>query len=115
MNIIANAIDALEEDSHSEAIAANEANPRSIKIYTKVLDTQVVEIRISNNGQEITEAVRNQLFNPFFTTKPVGKGTGLGLSIGYQIITVRHKGELQCTSTPGKSVEFMIKIPISLQ
>lgn len=115
MNILANAIDALEEDSHSEAIAANEANPPLIKVSTKLSDSEVVEIRISNNGPEITESVRNQLFNPFFTTKPVGKGTGLGLSIGYQIITVRHQGELHCISAPGKGAEFIIKIPIRLQ
>ena len=115
MNIIANAIDALEGDSHSESIAANEANPRIIKISTKLLDSEVVEIRISNNGPEITESVMKQLFNPFFTTKPVGKGTGLGLSISYQIITVRHQGELQCISAPGKGAEFIIKIPIGLQ
>ena len=115
MNIIANAIDALEDDSHSESIAANEANPRILKISTKLLDCEVVEIRISNNGPEITESAMKQLFNPFFTTKPVGKGTGLGLSIGYQIITVRHQGELQCISEPGKGAEFIIKIPISVQ
>jgi len=115
MNIIANAIDALEDDSRSESIAANEANPRSIKISTKLLDSEVVEIRISNNGPEITESVMKQLFNPFFTTKPVGKGTGLGLSISYQIITARHQGELQCISGPGKGAQFIIKIPISLQ
>ncbi|MEG3960158.1 ATP-binding protein [Microcoleus sp. herbarium2] len=113
MNIITNAIDALEDDS--ESIAANEANPRILKISTKLLDSEVVEIRISNNGPEITESVIKQLFNPFFTTKPVGKGTGLGLSIGYQIIRVRHQGELQCISEPGKGAEFIIKIPISLQ
>lgn len=115
MNIIANAIDALEDNSHSESIAANEANPRIIKISTKLLDSEVVEIRISNNGPEITESAMKQLFNPFFTTKPVGKGMGLGLSIGYQIITVRHQGELQCISAPGKGAEFIITIPISLQ
>ena len=115
MNILANAIDALEDGIHSESIAANEAHPYLIQISTKLLDTEVVEIRISNNGPEITESVRNQLFNPFFTTKPVGKGTGLGLSISYQIITVRHKGELQCISAPGQGAEFIIKIPINLQ
>ncbi|WP_332979731.1 sensor histidine kinase [Microcoleus sp. A003_D6] len=115
MNIMANAIDALEEDSHSESIAANEANPRLIKISTKLLDSEEVEIRIGNNGPEITESVMTQLFNPFFTTKPVGKGMGLGLSIGYQIITARHKGELQCISAPGKGAEFIIKIPMRLK
>ncbi|MEP6486336.1 ATP-binding protein [Microcoleus vaginatus GB2-A3] len=115
MNIMANAIDALEDDGHNKSIEANEANPRLIKISTKLLDSEMVEIRITNNGPEITESVIEQLFNPFFTTKPVGKGTGLGLSIGYQIITVRHKGELQCISAPGKGAEFIIKIPTSLQ
>ncbi len=115
MNILANAIDALEEDSNSASIATNEANPRAIKISTQILESQVVEIRISNNGSEITESVRNQLFNPFFTTKPVGKGIGLGLSISYQIITARHKGELQCISAPGKGAEFIIKIPKRLK
>ena len=115
MNIIANDFDALKDDSRSQSIAANEANPRIIKISTKLLDSEVVEIRISNNGPEITESAMKQLFNPFFTTKPVGKGTGLGLSIGYQIITVRHQGELQCISAPGQGAEFIIKIPISLQ
>ena len=115
MNIIANAIDAFKDDSRSQSIAANEANPRIIKISTKLLDSEVVEIRISNNGPEITESVMKQLFNPFFTTKPVGKGTGLGLAIGYQIITVRHQGELQCISAPGQGAEFIIKIPIRVQ
>ena len=115
MNIIINAIDALEDDSLSKSIAADEAHPRIIKISTKLLDSEVVEIRISNNGPEITESVMKQLFNPFFTTKPVGKGTGLGLAIGYEIITVRHQGELQCISAPGQGAEFIIKIPISLQ
>ena len=115
INIIANAIDALEEDSHSESLATNQANPRFIKISTQLLDKEVVEIRISNNGPEITDSVMKQLFNPFFTTKPVGKGTGLGLSIGYQIITQKHQGELRCISAPGKGAEFMIKIPIRLK
>ena len=115
MNIIANAIDAFKDDSRSQSIAANEANPRIIKISTKLLDSEVVEIRMSNNGPEITESVMKQLFNPFFTTKPVGKGTGLGLAIGYQIITVRHQGELQCISAPGQGAEFIIKIPIRVQ
>ena len=115
MNIIANAIDAFKDDSRSQSIAANEANPRIIKIYTKLLDSEVVEIRMSNNGPEITESVMKQLFNPFFTTKPVGKGTGLGLAIGYQIIIVRHQGELQCISAPGQGAEFIIKIPIRVQ
>jgi signal transduction histidine kinase len=60
----------------------------------------------------MTEAMKKQLFNPFFTTKPVGKGTGLGLSISYQIVVEKHGGQLHCFSEPGKGTEFAIAIPI---
>jgi two-component system, NtrC family, sensor kinase len=114
MNIINNAIDALEEDSEEQSIA-REFNPKVIKISTNILDENFVEIRIFNNGSGMEKAVIEQIFNPFFTTKPVGKGTGLGLSIAYQIITERHKGDLQCISAPGKGAEFIIRIPIRLK
>jgi signal transduction histidine kinase len=52
------------------------------------------------------------MFNPFFTTKPIGKGTGLGLSISYQIITERNGGNLYCHSEPGQGAEFVIELPI---
>ncbi|MEG4108561.1 HAMP domain-containing sensor histidine kinase [Microcoleus sp. S13_C5] len=116
ITIIGNAIEALEENSHSESVAASQPDPPNIKIATKLLENEQVEIRISNNGPEITESVMKQLFNPFFTTKPVGKqGIGLGLALSHAIITVTHQGELQCISAPGKGAEFIIKIPISLQ
>jgi signal transduction histidine kinase len=56
--------------------------------------------------------VKLKLFDPFFTTKPIGKGTGLGLSISYQIVVDKHKGILQCNSTPGQGTEFIIEIPV---
>nr|WP_199349301.1 ATP-binding protein [Nostoc flagelliforme] len=62
----------------------------------------------------MTEAVKERLFNPFFTTKPVGKGTRLGLSISYQIIVEKHGGTLRCVSQPGQGTEFWIKIPLSI-
>ncbi|MFB2982956.1 sensor histidine kinase [Microseira sp. BLCC-F43] len=58
------------------------------------------------------EAVKNQLFAPFFTTKLVGKGTGLGLSICHTIVVQKHGGIIQCDSTPGEGTEFSIQIPI---
>jgi signal transduction histidine kinase len=60
----------------------------------------------------MTEEVQQKLFNPFFTTKPIGKGTGLGLSISYQIVVEKHGGELQCFSTPGYGTQFIIDIPL---
>jgi len=56
--------------------------------------------------------VRQQLFNPFFTTKAIGKGTGLGLAISYQIVVEKHNGQLQCFSAPGRGAEFIIEIPL---
>jgi signal transduction histidine kinase len=109
MNILSNAIDALEE-----SLAENEEQitTPTITIYTQQVDADQVEIRITDNGVSIPESVRQRLFDPFFTTKPVGKGTGMGLSISYQIITEKHGGSLSCTSQPGEGAEFIIRIPV---
>jgi light-regulated signal transduction histidine kinase (bacteriophytochrome) len=110
MNLLSNAIDALEESDNF--LYAAPAKQPTIQIRTEVLENQQVAIRISDNGIGIPEAARSHLFNPFFTTKPVGKGTGLGLSISYQIITEKHGGSLKCFSTLGEGAEFVIEIPI---
>jgi signal transduction histidine kinase len=107
MNILANAIDALETAIENKLI-----NQPSIRIISKAVDKQRVMIRIIDNGVGITEEAKQRLFDPFYTTKPVGKGTGMGLSISYQIITERHQGSLECKSTPGKDTEFMMILPI---
>ncbi|MEH2086445.1 sensor histidine kinase [Nostoc sp.] len=113
MNIISNAIDALDNYDSRRAIAEIHANPNIITITTEIIETNCV-IRIADNGSGITEAVKERLFDPFFTTKPVGKGTGLGLSISYQIIVEKHGGTLRCVSEPGQGTEFWIEIPLSM-
>ncbi|WP_414514390.1 sensor histidine kinase [Nostoc sp. PCC 9305] len=113
MNIISNAIDALDNYDSRRAIAEIHTNPNIITITTEVIETNCV-IRIADNGSGITEAVKERLFDPFFTTKPVGKGTGLGLSISYQIIVDKHGGTLRCISEPGQGTEFWIEIPLSM-
>ena len=121
MNIIANAIDALEE--HYVLVAGDgKLEPPSIQIRTEVMKPPFprqfrifgphAAIRISDNGPGIPPKTLSRLFDPFFTTKPVGKGTGLGLSISYKIIVERHGGELYCNSSLGKGTEFVIAIPI---
>lgn len=110
MNLLSNAIDALEEQSNQRSSEHNYTS--QIKISTRVIAEQQVRICIADNGIGMSESVRSRLFNPFFTTKPIGKGTGLGLSISYQIITDGHKGTLSCQSTPGQGTEFAIDIPI---
>ncbi|NER36860.1 MAG: histidine kinase [Oscillatoria sp. SIO1A7] len=105
MNIISNAIDALKEGE-----GASSSMPE-IRIKTEMPNSNRVTIRISDNGPGMTDEVKQKIFNPFFTTKPVGQGTGMGLSISYQIITVRHRGRLDCISEEGKGTEFLIQIP----
>ncbi|MFN6465019.1 MAG: AAA family ATPase [Nostoc sp. DedVER02] len=109
MNVLSNAIDALEE-----TLAKNQGQitTPTITIHTKQIDAHQIEIRIADNGLGMPEPVRQRLFDPFFTTKPVGKGTGMGLSISYQIVSEKHGGSLSCTSEPGKGAEFQIRIPV---
>lgn len=112
MNLLANAIDALEESNQGKSYAQLEINPNTITICTS-LNSNQVRVRIVDNGVGMKEEVRQKLFSPFFTTKQEGKGTGLGLSISYQIITEQHSGNLQCFSDPGKGAEFVIDIPLN--
>ncbi|MEG5039396.1 MULTISPECIES: PAS domain S-box protein [unclassified Microcoleus] len=112
MNILSNAIDALEDANNRQNCQQMVENPSQIRIGTEVVGN-FVAIKIADNGPGITEQVKQQIFDTFFTTKPIGKGTGMGLSISYQIIVERHKGELYCTSELGKGTEFTIKIPIA--
>ncbi|WP_017716718.1 PAS domain-containing sensor histidine kinase [Kamptonema formosum] len=112
MNIIANAIDALDECSCSRSYAEMERTPNTIRISTEVVSGDRVAVRIADTGPGIPETVLPRMFESFFTTKPAGKGTGLGLPISYQIVTENHKGQLQCATAPGKGTEFLIEIPL---
>ena len=112
MNLLANAIDALEESvANGKQIAKPIIHIRT-QIKTAPSGSDRVVITIADNGPGMTPEVREHLFETFFTTKPIGKGTGIGLSISYQIIAERHHGELQCFSTPGQGAEFVIIIPL---
>jgi two-component system, NtrC family, sensor kinase len=113
MNILGNAIDAIEEYNQKRTKEEIKLNPSLIKIYTQKIDNDWVRIAIEDNAGGIPETIISKLFDPFFTTKPVGKGTGLGLSISYQIITEKHAGRLFCNSKPGEGTEFVIEIPIN--
>jgi PAS domain S-box-containing protein len=121
MNLIANAIDALEERRVHKFRDRSQASPL-IRIHTEVKedsssltdesDVSHVLIHITDNGMGMTEEVRCHLFDPFFTTKPIGKGTGLGLSISYKIIVEKHHGQLLIKSELGQGSEFIIELPI---
>ena len=100
MNVISNAIDAVDD-----------VEVPQITLSTH-LDSDQVVIAVQDNGVGMAEKLRSQIFNPFFTTKPIGQGTGMGLSISYQIVTERHGGSLHVTSGPGEGTTFTIQIPL---
>lgn len=129
MNVLNNAIDALERASPASCSAP------CIRIRTELIkelgenaianqSPQIspnsmgngqfpwLAIRILDNGPGMTKEVRRKLFDPFFTTKPVGQGTGLGLSISYQIVVEKHGGQLKCISALGQGTEIVIEIPV---
>jgi two-component system, NtrC family, sensor kinase len=111
MNTIGNAIDALDEWNSGRSFQEMRDNPSQIKISTRAIESDFVEIKISDTGPGMSPEVQQRIFDTFFTTKPAGKGTGMGLSISYQIVE-KHKGELQCVSEIGQGTEFIIKLPI---
>ncbi|MEG5001993.1 sensor histidine kinase, partial [Microcoleus sp. B4-D4] len=110
MNIIANAIDALEESNIGRSFAEIKANPNRITIQTSLVERQV-KISIADNGRGMNESVKQKIFDHLFTTKGVGKGTGLGLAIARQIIEEKHGGFIQVNSILGQGTEFIISLP----
>jgi two-component system, NtrC family, sensor kinase len=112
LNILNNAIDAIDEKQLQRSGREREENPGQIVIRTTTIDSEWVQIAISDNGTGIPERIQKHIFDPFFTMKPVGKGTGLGLSICYQIVAEKHRGKLDYSSIADRGTEFVIQIPI---
>ena len=82
----------------------------AIKITTR-LTGNAAEIRISDTGPGIPEAIKSRIFDPFFTTKEVGKGTGQGLAIARSVIVDKHQGTIDCETEAGKGTTFIICLP----
>jgi signal transduction histidine kinase len=97
MNLLANAVQAISAEGRI-TITVRQAG-------------RDIEIQIADTGAGMTEAVRRRIFEPFYTTKPIGVGTGLGLSITYGIIE-RHHGTITVDSTPGEGTTFTVRLPI---
>jgi signal transduction histidine kinase len=113
MNLLANAIDALEESNLGRNYIEIEANPNQLLIQTTLTeDKNHVLIRIKDNGMGMSSDIQQKIFDHLFTTKPVGQGTGLGLSIARQIVVEKHGGTLEVNSAPEQGSEFVITIPI---
>ncbi|MEA5495671.1 ATP-binding protein [Limnoraphis robusta Tam1] len=111
MNIISNAIDALEEAKTHILYGVEFSETSQITILTEQINTQQIQVRIRDNGLGIRPEIKHKLFDPFFTTKKIGKGTGIGLSICYQIIQ-NHQGKIEVVSEYKKGAEFIITLPI---
>ncbi|MGC1309860.1 MAG: response regulator [Phormidesmis sp.] len=110
MNILANAIDALEESNQARSFAEIAAEPNCITLRTR-LEAGWAIVTIADNGPGITEAVKARMFDHLFTTKGVGKGTGLGLAIARQIMVDKHSGAIEVNSRLGSGTEFILKLP----
>jgi predicted ATPase/signal transduction histidine kinase/tRNA A-37 threonylcarbamoyl transferase component Bud32 len=115
MNLIANAIDALDDSNEGRNYSDIEKNPNTIFVDTNFLSTkEQMEIRIRDNGIGMSEEVKQKIFEHLYTTKPVGKGTGLGLPIVRQIVIEKHGGSIEVNSSVGQGAEFVITIPVNL-
>lgn len=110
MNLLNNAIDALQTQSQN----ADSSFTPWIRITTAMVGTDRVQIKIADNGIGIPPEIQTRIFDPFYTTKPIGQGTGLGLAISYQIVTEQHKGRLEAVAWPEQGTEFVIDIPVCL-
>jgi len=107
MNVIGNAIDALEEMKKGD-----KGYSPTIWISTEVTADNTVTVKIRDNGPGIAAGCAQQIFDPFFTTKSIGKGTGLGLAISYQIVA-KHQGKIEVNSQIGQGTEFVITLPVA--
>ncbi len=112
MNVLSNAIDALEDYKESQSKSATSQITIRTSLGKLEGNVKSIVIRIADNGPGIPESLKARICDPFFTTKPVGKGTGLGLSISYQIVIDKHGGAFKYDSQPGLGTEFWIEIPI---
>ena len=107
LNLIVNAAHAIG-DVH----AADASRLGKITLSTRQCG-DLAEIRVSDTGAGIPEAIRARIFEPFFTTKPVGKGTGQGLAICYSVIVDKHHGDISFESAPGRGTTFVIRLPLA--
>ena len=106
LNLINNAFYACAERSRS---TVNEKYEPTVTVSTKDENGKVI-ISVKDNGNGVSDAIKEKIFQPFFTTKPTGQGTGLGLSLSYDIVKA-HGGEIKAKSREGEGTEFIIQLP----
>lgn len=109
MNLLVNACDAIEESQQSDTITA--PSKRGKIVITTAVQEQQLYIIVQDNGCGMSEQTVKKIFEPFYTTKPVGKGTGLGMAISFGIID-DHGGSMDVCSTINQGTTITIRIPI---
>ncbi|MFD2786331.1 sensor histidine kinase [Hymenobacter rubripertinctus] len=107
LNLLTNAFYAVQKRREAQP----DGYVPTVSVRTRPLPGGGVEVRVRDNGTGIPEAVRQKIFQPFFTTKPTGEGTGLGLSLSYDIITKGHNGTLNVETEEGRGTEFIMELP----
>ena len=112
MNLLANAIDALEESNRGKSFDDIQAQPNHITVIAELSACQQwAVVKVQDNGVGMTAETQAKIFENLFTTKGVGQGTGLGLAIARQIVVEKHQGTLEVHSTLGQGSEFVLQIP----
>ncbi|NJR63901.1 MAG: HAMP domain-containing histidine kinase [Cyanobacteria bacterium CRU_2_1] len=113
MNLLANAIDALEDANSGRSFDEIQAKPNQVIIKTELSeDQQQAVIQIQDDGIGMADAVKQKIFDYLYTAKAVGQGTGLGLIIVRQIVIEKHSGTIEVNSSPGEGTEFIVTIPV---
>lgn len=105
LNLIMNAVQAIE--------ASGKRLPGKIVIET-LADPEWIVVRISDNGNGVPEELRERIFDPFFSTKPVGKGTGQGLAIARDVVEAKHGGRLEVGGREGEGAVFTLRLPLNV-
>ncbi|NEQ51886.1 MAG: HAMP domain-containing histidine kinase [Leptolyngbya sp. SIO3F4] len=106
-NLLENALESLQRN---QPVLTNPV----VSITTQYLESSNwIRIDIQDNGPGIPNELLPKIFNPFFTTKPVGSGPGLGLTISHQILVKQHQGQLECSSTDAQCTIFTVKLPVN--
>ncbi len=111
LNIINNAFQAVDEKAKKQAENAPTKYEPCVSVSTAVEKDNVI-VRIKDNADGIPDAIKDKIFQPFFTTKPTGKGTGLGMSLAYDIVTKAHNGTLTFESEENVGTTFVISLPL---
>jgi two-component system NtrC family sensor kinase len=108
VNLCTNALHAVRQRQQGDAAIAYQP---TVTVCTRQAATGSIEITVHDNGTGMPAHICEKIFQPFFTTKPVGEGTGLGLSLSHEIVTKGHGGTLAVESVEGEGTEFIISLP----